>query len=233
MNFRKIRFEPEWLPAGHDGSRHRHLEAYATIVLEGRYEQAGYSGRWTVGSGDVLLQPTLDCHADRMLSRGVWVQRLPWRLEEGLGGAFRVAGLESIIAVARENPAAAAAMLAVALPRAEHLRPCNDRAADLLAAAITAGGGRRIGELAEELGLVRETATRSFSRSFGVSPARFAAELRTRAAWLGITGSRRPLGQIAFDAGFADQAHMTRAIRAFTARPPGRLRRELGAAAPG
>src|SRR5579859_6194449 len=82
MNFRKIRFEPEWLPAGHDGSRHQHLEAYASIVLEGRYEQAGYSGRWTVGGGDVLLQPTLDCHADRMLSRGVWVQRPPWRLEE-------------------------------------------------------------------------------------------------------------------------------------------------------
>jgi transcriptional regulator GlxA family with amidase domain len=124
-------------------------------------------------------------------------------------------------------------MLAEALPRAQRLRPAADRAADALAAAIASGGGRRIGELAEELGLVRETATRSFSRSFGVAPARFAAELRTRAAWLGITGSRRPLGQIALETGFADQAHMTRAIRAFTAQPPGRLRRGLQPATPG
>ena len=233
-HFRQIRFEPEWLPPGQDVPRHRHLEAYATVVLEGRYEQAGYSGRWIVGSGDVLIQPTLDCHTNRMISRGIWLQRLPWRLEEELRGAYRVQELDSIIRAARENPVQASALLATALPGAEALRPARDRAGDLLAAAIaaeiTANRGRRIGELAEELDLVRETATRSFSRSFGISPARFAAELRTRAAWLRITGSRSPLGQVAADAGFADQAHMTRAIRAFAAQTPARLRRSVAAA---
>ena len=222
--FRQIRFEPEWMPPG-DMPRHRHLEAYATVVLGGRYEQAGYSGRWTLSEGDVLIQPTLDCHADRMLSRGLWLQRLPWRLEEGLGGAYRVQGLDTIVRAARESPAEAGALLAAALPGGEALRPQQDRAGDLLAAAIAADTNRRIGELAEALGLVRETATRSFGRSFDVSPARFAAELRTRAAWLRITGSRSPLGQVAADSGFADQAHMTRAIRAFAAQTPGRLRR--------
>lgn len=233
MNFRNIRFEPEWLPPGYEVPRHRHLDAYATILLDGRYEQAGYSGRWIMSPGEVLLQPTLDCHADRMLSRGLWVQRLPWPREEGLGGAFRVAGVDAIIAVARRDPAEAAALLAAALPLAERLRPAGDRAADLLAAAIAADGSRRIGDLAEQLGLVRETATRSFGRTFGVPPARFAAELRLRAAWLGITGSRRPLGQIALETGFADQAHMTRAIRGFAAQPPGALRRGRSPAAPG
>ena len=65
--------------------RHVHATSYVTLVLEGRFEQVGYAGRWRVEAGDVLIQPTLDCHADTMSSRGLVLMRLPWRHEAGLG----------------------------------------------------------------------------------------------------------------------------------------------------
>jgi hypothetical protein len=43
-----------------------------------------------------------------------------------------------------------------------------------------------------------------------------------RAAWLQITGSSDPLSRIAANLGFADQAHMTRAVKALTGAPPTR-----------
>jgi hypothetical protein len=53
------------------------------------YEQLAYAGRLRLECGDVLLQPTFDCHADRMLSQGLVILRLPWRRECGFGGVYR------------------------------------------------------------------------------------------------------------------------------------------------
>src|SRR5262245_36894634 len=87
---RHIRFGvPERLPRDHHVPRHQHVEAYATLVLGGAYEQLAYAGRLRLEAGDVLLQPTFDCHADRMLSQGLEILRLPWRRESGFGGVYR------------------------------------------------------------------------------------------------------------------------------------------------
>jgi hypothetical protein len=42
--FRSIGHLPEWMPAGLDAPRHRHLNAYATIVLDGAYDQFAFAG---------------------------------------------------------------------------------------------------------------------------------------------------------------------------------------------
>ena len=68
--FRMARRGIERLAPGYAPPRHQHYEAYATVLLRGRFEQSGYAGRMRVAAGDVLVQPTLDCHADRMLSAG-------------------------------------------------------------------------------------------------------------------------------------------------------------------
>lgn len=78
---RAIRAGLERLPPGRDLPRHQHVDAYATIVLHGAYEQFAYAGRLKVQAGDVLIQPTLDCHADQMLSPSLTLIRLPWRRE--------------------------------------------------------------------------------------------------------------------------------------------------------
>jgi AraC-like DNA-binding protein len=73
---------------------------------------------------------------------------------------------------------------------------------------------------ADALGVARETASRGFSRAYNVPTRQFRLETRVRRAWLRIARSREPLVAIAQVTGFADQAHMTRAVRALTGTPP-------------
>ena len=63
-----------------------------------------------------------------------------------------------------------------------------------------------------------------FGRFWSVTPARFRAEVRARKAWRAIAFGDAPLAEVAADGGFADQAHLTRAIRALTGRTPGAWR---------
>lgn len=227
IEFRRIRFAIESIPAGAHVPRHRHLDAYATLILDGAYEQASYAGRLRVAAGDVLVQPTLDCHANRMLSRGVRILRLPWPRDAGFGGVFRIADADTIVKAAIEDIATASALLVSAVrglaPRARFV----DGIGDLLAADLAGDPSLAVGEWAERAGVARESATRGFTRLFGVPPARFGAELRARNAWLQTTASRDRLCEIAADAGFCDQAHMTRAIKRLTGDTPAQWRQSL------
>jgi len=85
---RVIRAGVERLPAQYDVPRHQHRHAYVTVVFSGAYRQAAYAGRLSIAAGDIVLQPTFDCHADQMLSPGVELLRLPWGREAGLGGVL-------------------------------------------------------------------------------------------------------------------------------------------------
>jgi AraC-like DNA-binding protein len=225
--FRLIGFEPEWIPAGFDAPRHRHLDAYATILLEGAYEQSAYAGRLSVSAGDVLVQPTLDAHADRLISRGVRLLRLPWPRDAGLGGVWRPRDLDTVIRVARRDVVEASALLAAQLRPGERRPPRADAPHDRLAAALV-DGEASIGLWAERSGVRRETVSRRFLGAYGVTPARFRAEQRARQAWLRATGSREPLAVIAADLGFTDQAHMTRSVRFISGDTPAAWRRRMG-----
>jgi len=48
----------------------------------------------------------------------------------------------------------------------------------------------------------------------------FSSTIVARAAWGRIAETRAPLADIAYDLGFADQAHMTRAVRWLTGAAP-------------
>jgi AraC-like DNA-binding protein len=205
--------------------RHQHAAGYVTLVLAGAYEQAGYGGRWRVQAGDVLVQPTLDCHADTMLSRGLWLLRLPWRHEPGFGGAWRGLDADEIRHAGERDPAAASALVAGLVRDRAPLPPVVDHEVDLLAARLREEPGLlRIGEWAADAARSREAASRAFRARYGVSPARLRAELRARAAWLRVVGTREPLSAIALELGFADQPHMSRAVRWLTGASPGQWR---------
>ena len=73
-------------------------------------------------------------------------------------------------------------------------------------------------------GVARQTAFRWFRAAYGVSPTRYRLEARARRAWRLITTSRDDLAHIAAELGYADQAHMTRDVRALTGRTPGAWR---------
>ncbi len=222
---RTIRAGFERLAAVRSVPRHQHAEAYATIVLDGAYEQLSYAGRLGIRAGDVVVQPTFDCHADRMLSAGITLVRLPWRREESLGGVYRKVPIGAIARAAERDIAEAAERLAAALKDAQCERGFVEDWADRLACDLAANPRLRLARWARLHRVTREHVSRCFSAAFGVTPARFRSELSARAAWLRITGTRESLSAIAGDLGFADQAHMTRAVVALTGAAPSLWRR--------
>ena len=87
IQFRSVRFGPERMAYNKEMPRHRHMRAYATLVLAGEFVQFSYAGRLQLQAGDVLINPTLDYHSNRMRSRGgVTLVRLPWRHEDACVG---------------------------------------------------------------------------------------------------------------------------------------------------
>lgn len=200
--------------------RHRHLEAYAAIVLAGRYEEAGDSGRRWVEPGDVIVHGAFEGHLNRVPARGAVALNLP---AAGLGlSAFgRVWDVDAIARAAERDVREAVALMA---EQHRAAAPAEADWPDLLAQAL----GRapvRIGDWARTHGLSAEHVARGFRRVFGASPNAYGREVRARAALAETLAGAHSLAQIADANGFADQAHMTRAITALSGRPPGAWRR--------
>jgi len=221
---RTVAWGVQRIAAGLHLPRHAHAASYVTLVLEGCFEQVGYAGRWRAEAGDVLIQPTLDCHADRMSSRGLVLMRLPWRHEPGLGGVWRGLDADAIRRAGEVDPADGRAAVAALVTGRAPLAPVVEHWADPLAARLAEDPRQSIAGWAEAAGRSREATARAFHARFGVAPARLRLELRTRAAWLRIVGTRDALAGIAAEFGFADQAHMTRAVGWLTGATPGQWR---------
>jgi AraC-like DNA-binding protein len=224
--FRHITPGIETLPSAFNLPRHRHLHAYALVVLGGCFEESGYNGRIHATAGDVLIHPALDCHENRMVSAGVKLLRLDWRDESGVGGLYHLDEVDEIARIAEKDVTEASLLLESCLRRKRVPSPGqrNDWP-DLLLADLTTDTATQIGDWAEVNGLARETVSRGFNAAYGIGPSALRAELRTRAAWLRVTRGSECLCQIAADTGFSDQAHMTRWIHRITGAPPAAWRR--------
>ena len=81
-----------------------------------------------------------------------------------------------------------------------------------------------IATLARKVGVHPVHLARRFRARFGVSPAAYRARMRARRAAQALLDSESPLAEIALDAGFCDQPHMSRDVRAFTGMTPRALR---------
>lgn len=220
----------ETLASGFSLPRHRHLHAYATVVLAGCFEESGYNGRITATAGDVLIHPSLDCHANEMISAGVKLIRLDWPDETGVGGLYRLDELDAIARIAETDLHEALHFLKSALQGKSRRSPGQrDDWPDMLLTDLENDAAMEIGAWAESNGLVRETVSRGFNAAYGVAPSVLRAELRARRAWLRITRGSECLCRIAADAGFADQAHMTRWVHRITGAPPAAWRHRKSA----
>lgn len=83
----------------------------------------------------------------------------------------------------------------------------------------------RVRELAESAGVHPVYLARAFRRAYGVPVTEYARRLRVRAAADRVASTELPLARVALEAGFADQAHLTRELRRETGLTPGALRR--------
>ncbi len=195
--------------------RHRHATAYAAVVLSGGYLEAGGAGRWRAEAGDVLAHPAFDAHQNVLRGRA-WVLNVSLPLTVDLPPVFRVADLDAVERAYRADPREATRLL---IP--DHVRPpLAEDWPDLLAAALAADPALSIGDWARARGLAPAVVSRGFKATFGVTPAAFRAERRTQAAWRDLTATATPLAAVAHDRGFADQAHLSRAVRALTGATP-------------
>ena len=198
--------------------RHRHRGAYLSLVLGGAYEETGDRGRIRVRPGDMLIHGAFDSHLNRFPAAGARILNLtlPDDIEPATGFA-RSAEADSAVRLAEHDPRAAAELLlTTATPMQSHVGDWPD----LLAEALTADPALRIGDWARERGLADATVSRGFRQVYGVSPSAFRAEIRGRLAWRRIVDAGQALTDLAYELGFADQAHMTRTVRAITGQPP-------------
>ncbi len=219
--FRQVTPGIETLPCSFTLPRHRHLRAYATVVLAGTLEEAGYNGRILATAGDVLIHPAMDCHANQLVSAGVKLIRLDWHDTSGVGGLYHLDNVDELARTAERDVTAATVLLESAVQN-KCLRSPGEKNdwPDLLLQDLRKNASTEIGEWAEVNGLARETVSRRFAAAYGVTPSVLRAELRVREAWLRITRGSDRLCNIAVDTGFADQAHMTRWIQRIAGAPP-------------
>lgn len=214
---------PGRLAAGGRIGRHLHRLPYATIVLDGGYEEAGDAGRIAAQPADVLLHSAFAAHQDHIGHRAAWVLDLPLP-DDGREwpAVARIADVGAIVRVAERDAREAAEGLLEALTEAE---TSSGDAVDQLAAALRSPSPPRIGEWAQDCGRSRENLTRTFRSVYGTSPAEYRLEAQARRAWRRIVSTGDSLAEIACETGFSDQSHMTRAVVRLTGHAPGAWRR--------
>jgi len=200
--------------------RHIHAEPYAAVVLEGGYEEAGEAGRFRVEAGDVLVHAAFSAHWDHA-PKGARLLNLPLPADLPVSTVGRLEDPDLVIRLAQRDPKVAGeALLALFRPLTQKR---NDQA-DSLAETLSGSAGMDLGAWSAAQGIARQTAFRWFRAAYGVSPTRYRVEARARRAWRAITTSRDDLAHLAAALGYADQAHMTREVSAFTGRTPGAWR---------
>jgi len=233
------RMEPHW-----------HDTTTVSMVLRGALQEGVGAAEHQAGACALVVKPAGTVHRNRFgprgtrmvgieLSRGFEERAVDglealrrWRWLEG-GPAARV--LWRLAAAAHQDRAGAARELedrfwelADALgaadphPDAEPpppwLRAVRDRLHDEGDAAP------RVRALADAAGVHPVYLARAFRRAYGLSITEYLRRLRVRAAADRLASTREPLAHVAYGAGFADQAHLTRILKRETGVTPRTLR---------
>lgn len=209
------------LASGQRFLRHQHPYPYAAVVLAGAYREAGSGGRFRVKSGEVMFHDAFEAHLNCVESTGAVILNIPLRSCARARSHFGVASVERIAATAELDPAAAAEELLnslIDLPAQPGDWP------DLLAADLRRNAAGSLELWSARHGLTPHSLSRGFRSVFGVTPKRFGLESKAHTALRHIRAGAVPLSAIAADAGFSDQAHMTRAIAELTGKPPSHWR---------
>jgi AraC-like DNA-binding protein len=211
-----------------DLARHRHREAFVAVVLAGGYVEAGDTGRHRVRAGDVVFHRAFESHLDRFDRPGAEVLVLPLAHDWRGPALAQIADPDVLARLAERDAAQATAALAEMLrPRASVELDWPDR----LASALADDPGLSLSAWADSAGLRLGSLSRGFRQLYGVTPAGYRLVQRAHRAVRAILDGAAPLSQVAQACGFADQAHMSRAVAALTDSTPAALRRQAMRAA--
>ncbi len=242
--------ECRYLP-GQRTPRHVHSHASFCLVLDGTFLHAPPGEEFLCGPLSLLFYRPGEPHAERFHDEGArclilelspsWLERIPRSVSlDGLSGLMapgRASNLacrlyREFLSVDPFAPLAieglALAMTAEALraasPRATGAcRRSMERARELVRASIP-GRPISLGQVAAAVGLHPVTVAQQFRRTYHCSVGEYARQLRLQHACRRLTGTRAPLAEIALEAGFYDQSHMTREFRRALGITPARYR---------
>ena len=238
---------------------HFHPRACLAVILEGSLEKTFSSGSRALQAPAAVTMPPEERHVDRFERAGAHilviepacardatfgsgaslferveeirdgaVQSLAWRIRSELMGPDDLTPL-AVDGLVRELVVAAARNGRAREPR----RPPRwfGAAEELLRARFAEP--LRLDDVARETGVHPAHLARVFRIHHGTSLGSYVRRLRLEWASRQLVAGDLPLCDIAVQAGFADQAHFTRAFREYAGVPPGRFRRVARHVTPG
>jgi AraC family transcriptional regulator len=237
------------LDAGLAFASHAHDRDQLCVVLEGRYEERDAAGVVALRPGSVLWRRAGKVHSNRVGMHDVEVvladiepdrsRRL--RLHSTgcdayfLPGTFDEIYRELLFEARRSDPASRLALEAlVCLLAARIGRRCKLPVPAAMPEWLSAAAELIRSEYSEKLtlsqvaaasGVHRATVAVGFRRYFGKSVGDYITDLRVAHALQELEKTRRPIAEIALEAGFYDESHMGRVFRRRFRVSPGALRR--------
>jgi len=241
--------------AGQRSVPHVHAAASFCLVLQGRFVHFYRGKTERCEPRSLLFYRPGEPHAERFLASGArcfilelseaWLARLS-ELEDGGGRSHPVTSPEAsnlawrVFREMREPDGFTALVIEglalelmgetlrhSRLARREALPPtAMECVRDMIHAA--APGPVSLGAIGATLGLHPVHVANAFRRRYGCSVGQYARRLRVDLACRRLASSREPLRDIAVEAGFYDQSHMTREFRRILHTTPARYRTAVG-----
>ena len=243
-------------PAEQDVPRHTHHTSFYHLTLAGKYDESTSHGRICFAPFSSAFTHSDTKHDGRIAPGGVhlftlelgwhWIQQFlqvhpePETLHDCAGGRLTCLGIQlyreyqegkaasalTIDSLVWELLAAAAALEVgkMATP------PWWDRIIELL--YFEFGRDLRISDLAQEAGVHPVYLARVFRRLTKQTPGEWLQRRRIRSACEKLLDRDQGIAAIAAESGFADQSHMTRIFKRYTAMTPAQFRHTLGSQPP-
>jgi AraC family transcriptional regulator len=228
--------------------RHGHETAYVSFLLAGSYMEVSHQDERMCLPGTVIWHPRTEAHADRFHSCGGHL--LDLEIEAGwLGDAAQEFKL---VSQARMFQGGLPYLLGLRVYRelSADSREVGDLATELLCFFFTGPLDRQrpawfkralqicseihdqqlsLVRLALALGVHPVHVARSFRRFMGCTFGDYLAEIRIRKAFELLRNSKKPIVEVAHTSGFADHAHLCRALKKSTGLTPSAFRRAVQA----
>jgi AraC family transcriptional regulator len=223
---------------------HRHEGAHIVLAIDGDYVSDACLTP-VAGPMTLVYNPPATLHRDRFATTGgrfMSIDVAPCLTPDEVTGplmigsfgarfaAGRMAGLlsaEDIGALDLEDLLLAVLSAVDTVPARSPSPPRWLALAAEAAADVATDSGATIAGIAQEVGVHPVHLARMYRRHFGCTPGEALRRHRVSLA-AGLLSRRQGLAEIALDAGFADQSHMTRAFRREYGTTPARYRAAFG-----
>lgn len=201
--------------------RHSHNSGYLAIVMSGKYQEVGDTGRWQIEDGDIIYHRSYEAHAN-IIIQNCEIMNIATPFHLDLPPVFTVSSIDELLYAVKSKTITLDELL---IPR-EIKKPQILSWTDKLALDIQKSP-IKLNQWAKNHGVRKETISRGFKKDYGVTPAQYRLLAQSRSALFDIVTSEKAFSQIAFETGFSDQAHLSRAIKNLTKISPIMWRRSI------